>query len=417
MSATILDDITETELRHHELASSAKKVADEIQNTIASKQEEKRSLLKQVGQKKRRLEDAQQEGLDATPLTKTIADLESKAAQLEAEVERLQREHDKSAKITAPNFEREKLLARLLVDVFGSKHAAPVGSLDSCWALLPVDVSKWDPAGRPLECSVRLGRNAEKTVALAGNERRFSKRFKPEALRWLPDAMTADDTEKQSGLAVQPDVLTFRQPNGRLILSNTKLSWREECAKAPQYYGGRETTEYRSKEDDFADVADSLGTRFDEIVEAAGGSLDLTRESGVALLDHLRAVVLSRTTAEPRFEPWTVELTSAEVFELIKAHWLAFVRAPWSRELRDKFALLKYSVENGERARFWTEDFKNHFGFRLRTRDHDWITGKIFITAACEKSTKPRITIHGHGNDHSGWTAEVAGMWIVVYGR
>jgi hypothetical protein len=417
MDATILDEIAEAERKQSERASDAKKIKDQIGRTIAMRQEKHSSLRKQSEQKRRLLDDALRAGLDTTPLAKPIADLDAKVSQLAAEIEALRREQEKSANVAPLDFEREKHLAEVLRKYFACEHAAQVDELDSCWASLPTYVSEWDTAGRPTKCTMQLGLSIEKTVALSGNERRFSRRFKPDALKWLPDDAIG---ESEPDLRARPDrnpgMLAFRSSNGRLILTDTKLSWREEYSKPSQYYGGPEKTDQRPREEDFSDVADSLAVEFGKRVEVGGGSLDLTREFGVPLLDHMRGVVLAATTGEPRFEPCTDELTSPEVFELIKDRWSAFVRAPWSAELKDKLALLKYCLENGERARFWTEEFKNHFGFRLRTRDHDWIKGNIFISAPCKKEM-PRIKLYGHGSDHSGWMAEVAGMWIVVYGR
>jgi hypothetical protein len=66
-------------------------------------------------------------------------------------------------------------------------------------------------------------------------------------------------------------------------------------------------------------------------------------------------------------------------------------------------ALLKYHSENGEKARFWSGDFEGHYGFRLRTRDHSWIEGDIYILPAADADSKKDSAkmLHYKNNSHS----------------
>jgi hypothetical protein len=109
----------------------------------------------------------------------------------------------------------------------------------------------------------------------------------------------------------------------------------------------------------------------------------------------LKTLVLAHTSASPIFEVNNETLTSAQIYKAIKDHWDAFTNCPWSKQITHDLALLKYNVENGERVRFWSLAFKNYYGFRLRTRDHSWITGQIFITPnGTPKKTAHNLTVH-----------------------
>ena len=184
--------------------------------------------------------------------------------------------------------------------------------------------------------------------------------------------------------------------------------------KQPMRYGGREEGEQIHKNEDFSDIAVPLKPRFDELVAQENGELDLDKDyKGNPLMQHVQAMVAAETTEKPLFEPTSEELSSGEIYKKIKDHWDALSNCPWSARIKGTLALLKYSVENGERVRFWLEGFKDHYGFRLRTRDHDWITGNLYISPPNgDTSPKPTIIIHESGG--SRWVASLGRMWILV---
>lgn len=120
--------------------------------------------------------------------------------------------------------------------------------------------------------------------------------------------------------------------------------------------------------------------------------------SALPLLQHIRCEVLSRTQKEVAYLATAAPLNSKATFEQIKSDWLRFVQAPWSSEVRGPLAKLKYLSENGERARFWCEEIANHYGFRLRTRDHTWLIGRLFVdTRIGEPKDQPEIEIPMNG--------------------
>ncbi|MCH7994006.1 MAG: hypothetical protein IIB57_06130, partial [Planctomycetes bacterium] len=112
------------------------------------------------------------------------------------------------------------------------------------------------------------------------------------------------------------------------------------------------------------------------------GEIDLEKSyPDNALMARVRSWILPRTNTEPLFPACSDKLTSAKIYERIKDHWDGIKKAPWSDGIKGTLALLKYLLENGEKARFWCKAFENHYGFRLRSRDHDWLVGEIYIGA------------------------------------
>lgn len=63
----------------------------------------------------------------------------------------------------------------------------------------------------------------------------------------------------------------------------------------------------------------------------------------------------------------------------------------------------------GERARFWHKAYENHYGFRVRTRDHTWIEGFLFIDHAEPVATESTLAVVGD--------SRASGSSLVRHGR
>jgi hypothetical protein len=269
---------------------------------------------------------------------------------------------------------RYKLLSSLLSKIEQCEEAQEVQALDDCWPHCTVEIQDLDDAGRPKSCRIALGGEEARTLKITGNEKQFVKEFRPPGLKWLPAHRDVRVKAPSDWWSRNRRFSAFLDSDRKLILCRTKIKL------PPSFDYAQRQEQYKNHEEDFSDIACSLSARFDEIVAEENNALDLTKDySGSALMAHLQGIVLSRTTDEPEFEPADEEIGSAEIEERIKEHWEAFMTCSWSGAIEGALALLKYSVENRERVRFWSGDFKNHYGFRLRTRDHDWLVGEVFV--------------------------------------
>jgi hypothetical protein len=190
------------------------------------------------------------------------------------------------------------------------------------------------------------------------------------------------------------------------------------CYRVSGIYEEREVTE--GVRDAFADIAIQLGAKMDELLPEEKSELDLDQSyKDNPMLAHVRSEVLKQTTSKPIFKESADQLACIEIFERIKPEWDAFVNCPWSPEIWGTLALLKYHLENGESPRFWTESFESQFGFRLRTRDHDWIVGQIYIDPSGDKpSGKSRVKVHCQPEaDHDRYRITESGNWVASLGR
>lgn len=90
---------------------------------------------------------------------------------------------------------------------------------------------------------------------------------------------------------------------------------------------------------------------------------------------------------EPRVQRLKLEIINQEV----GVYWKTFVDAPWAKEISGgAVIMLKHLCERGlETPHIWTIDYKGHYGFRVRTRDHSWITGEIYCPPSALNRTEP----------------------------
>ena len=71
-------------------------------------------------------------------------------------------------------------------------------------------------------------------------------------------------------------------------------------------------------------------------------------------------------------------LTESKINDLIGTYWKAFIQSPWEPSVEGTYALLKHRCARGEIPNVYSFDVQGHFGFRVRTPDHDWIIGEIY---------------------------------------
>lgn len=145
----------------------------------------------------------------------------------------------------------------------------------------------------------------------------------------------------------------------------------------------------------------------------SSGILDLSREyqSG-SLAAILKARVIDAAARQARSAPKNVDRMRQDAASSIQSDWLAFVRAPWSSSLKGPVASLKYVLESGEVPRFWYEKLDNHYGFRIRTRDHSWLSGEVYVDVNADDAANPE-QIQVHNGDMSPRVDEA----VFTYGR
>ena len=96
-------------------------------------------------------------------------------------------------------------------------------------------------------------------------------------------------------------------------------------------------------------------------------------------------------TTTPVFEPRNKRLAMDLIEKEVGMYWKAFITSPWADEIvGPAVIMLKHLCEKGvETPHIWTLEHKGHYGFRVRTRDHSWIVGKIYCPPSALSRTSP----------------------------
>jgi hypothetical protein len=384
--------------RDEERVSELQERAAQTKSKLPTLEAEIAATKSSIADKSKFQVQAETEGLDTTKLLKGIAELQTRHDTLVAQVESCRRELDSASPTAKTNFEPSIELAHTLASNFHCSDATEVGELRDCYAYVDVQITDHDDHGGPITIGVRMGgKRGVNTLNVVNPAGRVSKDFRPDSLSWLPQTRKLEER-------YLPEIAAFLKPtSGAIWLSTTNLSGSNpplrrlqvEAEIIPTGVVRRRPPEplpsnpaYRAPEPWAAtkqplQVNPDLAVALDEHAMEKLGHLepiDLSRsypENELAEL--VRTRVLAQTVASTPYMPMSEHLSSAQVSAKIQADWAAFVNCPWARDIDDDVALLKYHAENGERPRFWSEEFEGHFGFRLRTRDHSWLTGQVFI--------------------------------------
>jgi hypothetical protein len=364
---------------HEEIVAEANRDMETVKNefTLNTKENSKLDV------EKRKLEDLleknEKAGLGVTELREKIQDLDSRVSKITRRQRALQEREQKCAAIVRRSFDRENLMVSVLEKAYRCSEANIVDCLDACLISLPVRVTQSDNWGHPLECNIQLGPGESKALKIKPGTKHFWIHFHPVSLQWLPTLNKFEDGEQPPEEGNGQMQVFFDSKSDRLILP-MPLKWCSTVKVQSQQWHEPATERTLHYEDKFDDVAVCVESSLDSLIETAGGVLDLDGlYSDNPVMAHLRDRVVLQTNSEPKFKKTDERHPSGQIYDRIQNEWDAFVRCPWTEKITGTLALLKYLVENGEKVRFWSGEFENQFGLRIRTRDHDWIVGEIFI--------------------------------------
>ena len=324
---------------------------------------------------------------DTQKLKDRIKDIDEKINGCEEKITVIQKQIDGHIDVEKISFTKVDELLKTL-DYFKCLEANEVSGIEDAISLLPVSGFKLDDIGRPVECSIGVEKSLMKTIKIKTSDQHYWKDFRPDVLSWIPKTTTVSNNPDKVNITLiynhhhQQIILAFiDRSQNKFILSSGILEYDVEDGKIfdSNAYGGYRNRLKKEKKD-FTDVVLSLDAIISEMLDSEKGVLDLNKKYNKnPLMTYLKSIILPKTTSTPLFQTSNEKLKSSDIYKVIKQHWDAFVNAPWCSSVSGSIALLKYLLENGEKPRFWCLGFKNCYGFRLRTRDHDWLTGKLYI--------------------------------------
>lgn len=391
---------------------------------IVEKETEIRELQMEVEKEGRFVKEAEARKLPVTDLQVRLANLTQRIDTIRSEVSLLESAKE-AIRVGQRAQEMEySELCKVLLSMKG--HQAPlvrkVQDVHECFDSLPASwgvILDKDDVGMPTRYRLGIGDNVTKDISIKASSRTVSD-FKPSELDWLPASALIPEIAPRKTVSRDEQNLNNRflvyyaASEAKFYLSKTQLEFTKPRDQNSYYHSDRETVSR-----DFSDIAISLDAFVTKLLQEAGGSLDLEQEYlDNPLMKFLRQKILQLTSEKPTF-PTSEELAaSRDLHTRLKSNWDALIAAPWSGQLIDHLALLKYHLENGECARFWNKRLKNLYGFRIRTRDHSWLGGSIFLSPYIEKpldTTRILVVKRQRDNEYSPQTIQLGNMFLEVH--
>jgi hypothetical protein len=127
--------------------------------------------------------------------------------------------------------------------------------------------------------------------------------------------------------------------------------------------------------------------------------------------------IAADTVGDPKFLPGQRRLSDGQIYKLVGAVWRVFLDAPWEESTEGSYALLKYLCTRDETPSFFSYGTHGHFGFRVRTPDHEWIRGEIYCPPEYLSPTEgPELEVINRplGQD---WLAELGPVKFLIRGK
>ncbi len=312
-----------------------------------------------------------------------------------------------------------------------------VESLAELVAHLPMSFPKVDALGAPSTASFDLGAGCSLEVPLELGTRSL-KGTVPEALKWLPRPTWEQEAEQEAEATGEANGVECHDPSDPLEAvvvrcgerrmlrflavhdrsSNTKLlskvRWTlpedQDAQLDPWQNHGQ--THRATLIDDLSGLFGELHARLRNELPPEGAPIraDVTYEPG-SVAWAVQQRLLEATVQPQSFRECTTYLRSPEIERILEPHWKAFVRCRWHAGVAGDLALLKHLAEMGEKPKLWNARIEGHYGFRMRTRDHDWLVGELFVFP--ENDTEPSDPEWMDVYTESGWSSKTGRVAVV----
>lgn len=361
-----------------------------------------KSLQRDITIKEALKKEASANGLDTTPLDKEII-------RIRQELEALQKLHNEQhQRATQPGpvvpYERG-VVTRFVRHLGEQKHngAELLPSLQAAASRITVSLSDLtlDKDGLVTKAQVRFARHRIGELPISPENARYVKAFRPDPLRWLPSLAGEPTAVEEMGHHHEPMRAFIVEDRHALLLPAEFVFQYEE------WPGARPQAMHVT-----GDIAPFVlaSNILANALKTTGGAIRLDETYADQFLARIRDEIVGLTIEEPRWKKNTEFPDSDHVLSSIKNDLALLAAAPWSDDLGGLWAKFKHTLENGERPRMWRKEHVDHYGLRLRTRDHTWLVGCLFIDRT-QQTGKPGDPIQ---ITHDANTRRVGRLHVVL---
>ncbi|AKC83116.1 hypothetical protein IMCC26134_10590 [Verrucomicrobia bacterium IMCC26134] len=366
------------------------------------------------------------EEIDKTAVEERLRGVETKTASLVAELKL------KNEAVEAATAEREGLkpleeLAELCVEKLKLVEIPEIQSAHELLKHFEVHLKFEDQ--RATACSfwwLGKGRSGAPNplfeLPLASKESRGRATLIPDAVSWIPDQWLPAKGSRREEMQrwdydkkplkpaddLEPKPIYYVIPEDEFSSLSEKVTWRETERQAKPRQQG-----YQWQQTEWQDVVVTKDSEICEdttplidvlLSEVEDVEINLSGKNEIPYFDEIAKLVIDAThvIGESPYAEYRDAQTTLEIEKILGPFLGKFIDAPWTAETTGILANFKYYCEQRERPRFHNLSIDGLYGFRLRTRDHSWITGRIYIvpktmTYASPESKVPEIKILNSG--------------------
>jgi hypothetical protein len=206
-------------------------------------------------------------------------------------------------------------------------------------------------------------------VTIRSAHDRFVRGWKPNTFNWVPTAVAPSSGEAAQIAAIQSPVVV-RTADGIFYV--------------PQQIGfSRQRWNHWPEETVSVDFDDVVVTDADRLCAGLGAGridIDWSAASPAPFTAALMSVIRAQTNDVPPYERLLSMLAQPEVERVLSPIWNLVRSHHWSGDFQGPASTLKYLLEEGfERPRAWSCEYAGQYGFRMRTRDHTWLHGEVYV--------------------------------------
>ncbi len=357
------------------------------------------------------------EEIDKTAVEEKLSGVESKIVAQTAEL-KLKNDAIEAALAERGTLKPLEELVQLCVEKLKSPEVAEIQSAHEL--LMHFEVHLKFEEQRATACSFWwLGKGRTRAdkplfeLPLASKEVRGRATLLPDAVSWIPDQwlpakgsrreeirrLDYDKKPLKTADDQAPESIYFLTPEDDFRTLNGTISWQEAGRREkPKPHGHSwQQTEWEdtvvTKEAKIGEVESSLlGELLNDLENV---EINLSGKNGIPYLDEIANLVIAAThpIGESPYAEYRDAQTTLEIEKIVGPFLGKFIDAPWTAETTGVLANFKYYCEQRERPRFHNLTIDGLYGFRLRTRDHSWITGQIYIVPKTMKYAVPELKV------------------------
>ncbi len=222
-----------------------------------------------------------------------------------------------------------------------------------------------------------------------------------------------EDPHKRRHMTQEINLRCYIEDSGAVLASRHKLS----AATLENNNESRPITVDFS--DMFSSFEDMLKVHIQEL--AALERIDLQSDEELPVIAALITEAWKESDAaistDPKFKHNQARLSETAIAKLIGAYWNAFISSPWEPSIKGSYSLLKHRCMRGETPNVFSYETPGHFGFRVRTPDHDWIDGEIFCpTENFSPQNEPDPSELRNETWDGDWYAQLGPVKFIVRG-